>query len=649
VPSTEGIRVADAAAEIQTIIDNAQNRAGQAFVETLGWIQQTANAIRELTPVLDIPQTQEPPDFTRPDDPSQPPDFSHTPISRAARPEFPELEDVYVPDLHGLTLSAKPGALRSGLFEHDQPSPLGKSAPSNPPDVSADLPTVDAPVIDPRSPPSLTEIPTPVLPGPILIPGFQGIRPTDIGPETHDYAAVMEQQYLSIHPQMRALIDSAVSEWIDTYAPMDRESLSALEDRLQTYLAGGTALTPEVEQGIYDRGRAKLEAEQVRPGMEAIRAASRRGHELPSPVFFASQQRLAQAIADANGRAAIDIATKMAEMEQQNLQFAVTAAKDLRVAIRNVAVQYAGVIANVNGQALDFAKSVVSALRDAREAAIKYFDALAGLYQTDAAVYEAIIKGALADITRLEAETRIAVAIGQLDETKAKLFQSQIDDDRAIVQLYGERLQAIGYELQRRKLLLDQFLALVQGFEAEVRAKLAETEVFKALMSGDESIVNAWVAEWNGWRAEAEALLKKGDLEIQKSTAIGEANKNIIAAFDGELRAFLGDIELEKVYSQEDLDVFRARIEKYREELQRQIAIATTNRDYDRLKVERSKYDLDAKVAVASQQANLNLGAQAHRVQGLENIAQVAGQLAGAYANAIQSLVNLASEDITTS
>jgi hypothetical protein len=446
---------------------------------------------------------------------------------------------------------------------------------------------------------------------------------------------------------MRSYIDTAVNDWVNAYAPMDKSSLAAIEARLQTYLAGGTGLSPEIEQAIYDRGRAKLEAEQARPAMEASRAAMRAGYEIPGPAFWAGQQRVAQAAADANGRAAIDIATKMAEMEQQNLQFALTAAKDLRVAIRNVAVQYAGLIGQTNSQALEYAKAVVDALRAVRDAAIRYFEALMRLYETDGQIYETLIKAALTDLTRLEAEVRVAEAVGRLDETQGRVFQSQIDSDKSLVALYAEQMRVLELELNRRKLLIEGFLAEIQGFEGEIKGKELEVDIYKALMSGDETLVHAKVAEYQAWASKADALLKGGDLEIKKSDAVATANKNIIEAFDGELKEYMSDVDLERIYSDEDFKVFEGRINKYKADLDALNVKLTTHRDYDRMELERANWDLNSKTQIAMETGRLNESAMAHRIQGLQGIAQVAGEVSSSYANSVQGLAALQSQEST--
>jgi hypothetical protein len=201
------------------------------------------------------------------------------------------------------------------------------------PDLPAELvnPVIAAPTLPDRIEPTA---PT------IALPSFDGVAPTGDMTPPEDLAGQMVAAYNDVRPAMVAAIGSHVDAWLTRHNPQFFTQLQRIEDQLATYLAGGTGLSSDVEDAIYERAKDKEIAEARRTSRQAYANAAARGFTIPDGAVFSQDARARQAASDNLARSANEIAIKQAEMEQANLQFAVTTSTGLRQAMLSASLSY---------------------------------------------------------------------------------------------------------------------------------------------------------------------------------------------------------------------------------------------------------------------------------------------------------------------
>lgn len=437
--------------------------------------------------------------------------------------------------------------------------------PEPPPELSNALP--QAPVLPNRTEPTAPDI---------ILPSFMAQAPEHVGDAPTDAQGTMDAIYFDKSQILQANAKAYVDQWIDQYSPEYHSQMAAIEAQLSRYLAGGTGLDDAVENAIYERARGKNDADARRVRDQAYGDAAGRGFTLPTGALMSAAQSARQAAADNNARAAAEIVVMQAEMEQKNLQFAVSASTALRNAMIGAALSYMQNTISVNGQAIDYAKSVFSNIVELYNASIRVFTARIDAYKSYASVYETELRAALARLDVYKAEISALEAMTTVDRAKVDAYRAQIDATTAVVGLYRAQIEAVQGRVSLEKLKLDVFQTQVQAFGAEVQAKNSEWNGYNAALSGEESKVkiysaqqSAFNSQLDGYRAvisarvaesesvtrtnQANASLYASTLqgytarvgaEADKSRALNDNNRVAMTAYEKELSAFMSTVQL---------------------------------------------------------------------------------------------------------
>lgn len=297
-----------------------------------------------------------------------------------------------------------------------------------------------------------------------------------------------------------------------TYNPLYHTQMARIEAQLQTYLDGGTGLNAEVETAIYERSRSRQSAEARRAADAAWEETASRGFTVPGGAVLASLRRSRQAAADNNAAASREIVVMQAEMEQKNLQFAVSTSAGLRHAMLGASLSYHGNLVSINGQALDYARSIVAAEVEVYNLNVRAFEARLNAYRAETAVYDARLKAALSYVDLYRAEIDAQQALVQIDQAKVSLYRGRIDALQSLATVYKARVEAIVEQAGLEKLKLDLFRTKVDARIALVQEKRAQYDGYQAAVQGEEAKVRIYTAQVGaygqqiaGYRAQIEA------------------------------------------------------------------------------------------------------------------------------------------------
>lgn len=501
--------------------------------------------------------------------------------------------------------------------------------------MPADLP--DAPDLIPIDAPQLHDVnigPAPYVPQVI----FEGQRPDDVA-DPGDFTGELDAAYSRASPQMVAAINGQLDAWMARINPQFDTQMAAIETQLSKYLAGGTALQPEVEDALYERAKGKTDADWRRARDVAFGDAAARGFTLPTGAIFSAINQARLGAADSLAKAATDIAIAQAEMEQKNLQFAVTTSSALRATALNAGLQFHQNLIAINAQALDYAKAVLQAHVAIYNAIVEAYKAKLELYRADAQVFSARIDAAGKVIENYKAEIQAELAKVQVDASRVDIFRARIAAQSALVDQYKARIQAIAEIAGLERLKIDVFQAQVQGYSALVGAKNAEWQGYNAAWSGEESKVrvysaqvNAYQATVDGWRAKVQA----GAAQVEAIMSQNRANSAVYAATMDGYRAAMG---AEGVRVNAEIQAQDTLIRAY--STANQAAVAANAAAVEQYRVVSTMLTEQARLKATTQLENARL-----KITGGEGIARLAsanantfGTMASAALSGINSLV----------
>jgi len=511
------------------------------------------------------------------------------PIAPAALPSAPPSSidiDLPVFDPVSLTLPAEPASapvyqdisplenVEFPTFSEVSPTLNMPNQPTSLPGFSGSQPGVATDLDFPDMPaalsnpfplePTLPDRAEPTAPS-VMLPSFDAIAPVNSAVVPTNHQSQFEASYAGAAPSMVAFANGYVDAMLAQRNPRYAEQMAAIETQLATYMAGGTGLNPAVEDAIYARSRSKADAEARRVQDANWADAAARGFTLPTGTLNAGNLTARQAAADINATASREIVVMQAEMEQKNLQFAVTTSTGLRVAVLNATLSYMQNLTSINGQALDYAKTVLSAIIEVYNAAVKAFGIEMEAYKAQAAVYEVKIKGAMAHIELYKAEIDALQAMTQVDRAKIDVYKARIESLNAYASIWKTQIEAVLGQVSLGKLKVDVFQAQVQAYSAMVQGKNAEWQGYEAAINGETAKVKmydtqagVYSALVNGAKAKVEALS-----EVARSAAV--TNQARASQYSATLQGYSavvnarGDVaKLQVEIGKQDLTAFQA-------------------------------------------------------------------------------------------
>lgn len=218
------------------------------------------------------------------------------------------------------------------------------------------------------------------------------------------------------------------ADFFKTYFPVEFDSLVAAQKWLyDTITHGGTGIKPEVEDQIWQRDRARLLVESARASEEITATFAARGFPLPPGAMLHQHHMLQADLLAKTAQASRDVAIKQAEIEIENVKFAVQMALDYRVKGIQAAGDYIKVLALGPEIAAKLATSSADAQARLITAASSYYNARIRIEEMklDTLKFNAGVKAdaGMNDVRefsqRLKARTDAAVAAAQAAGTQA--------------------------------------------------------------------------------------------------------------------------------------------------------------------------------------------------------------------------------------
>ena len=446
------------------------------------------------------------------------------------------------------------------------PTPGSFSTPSQLAAFTASLPSIDLSAAFPSAPslivpeaPTMGSYDIPVAPNTVM-PSFGGSRPADIGNAPSDLSTALSAAYHEAAPEFITMVNGYVDAEMTKLNPQYHAQLARIETQLGTYLDGGTGLNPAVENAIYERARSKNNAEALRVRNQALNDAATRGFTLPTGALLSATQQARQAGADNNAKAAAEIVVMQAEMEQKNLQFAVTTSTGLRTAMVNATLGYMQNLISLNGQASAYAQSMVNALVETYNATVRAYSARLEGYKADANVFQTLIQAALAGVEVYKAEIQALLAMTQVDQAKVNVYRARIDVLQALTGMYRTQVEASVSKASLEKLKIDVFQAQVQAYGAQVSAKNAEWQGYTAQIAGDTAKVQAYGVQAQAYNSRVNGY--KAAIDAQATAVQAAATTN-----DARAKQYVATMDGYKTVVQAKGEVARTQLENQRQQV----------------------------------------------------------------------------------
>ena len=491
--------------------------------------------------------------------------------------------------------------------------------------------------------PTLTDIVVPAAPT-VVLPEFMAVAPsTDIAAPT-DFAATFAANYAGMSVSMRNSLDGAVDAYLNKINPEYSVQMARLEDKLATYMAGGTGLSAEVEQAIFNRARDKTNGEYLKTRDQIMKEGAANGFTIPGGAQYVALARARQGAADNNARAALDIAIKQAELEQANVQFAVTQSANLRGVVLNASAAFLSSMVQINGQALEYSRDVLQAAISLYDTMVKIASARIEFYKAEAQVYEVRLKAVMAIYDVYQAEIRGLEAQVNVDRARVDAFSAQANAYGALANAYKATIDGVAAKAQIEKLRVDAFGAEVQAYSAEVGGKQAEWQGFVAQVNGESAKQQAYGEEVRAFGAETDAYKTRVGAFATEVQAVATKNEGALKVYQAAIQAYTALVNGASESSKAEVMSFETTLRGY-------IAKANAEEAKARSNIAAAEATIRNQIGLYSTNVQLAIASVDGYNKYMTSAAEVAVSAAGVYANMASSAlagVNALGADIAT-
>lgn len=466
------------------------------------------------------------------------------------------------------SLDSIPSQLTDGAPEFDVKPPTFKAptAPSElagfseaPPVIgSITLPAFPTALLDLPLPPEVMEHQAPSKPGmtaPVAPMDETGGMPTAPGDQSNKFNSDVNVARVAIS----TLAQSYVDDMVDRYAPGHTAGMALLEDRLNKYIAGGTALPESVELAIYNRARHTNDKEAERVQVAAFADVAARGFTLPTGALNATLARARLEAASNNSKAANDIAIAQAELEQKNIQFAVTTSASLRTTVLGLINQWMQNIISINGQAIDTAKAILSAVIESYNLAVKAYSVKLDAWKAKITLFNSQIEYQLGLVKMYEAEIQALKLEYSVDQMKIDAYKARIDSINMLASVYKSQIDGVLGQATLEKTKLDLFEAKVKAYSAQVQAKQAQWQGFSAQVDGQKAEAQMFSVQASAFESRVQAFKAKIDAKSAEISAVANKNQATIEEFRAKMAKYVAEVQAEGsvVTTQNELEKFK--------------------------------------------------------------------------------------------
>lgn len=411
-----------------------------------------------------------------------------------------------------------------------------------------------------------------------------------------------------------------------------------LLDRIQN---GGTGLHPDIEQAIWDRARNREDQNAIRSENQINIEQAAKGFTRPSGAHLAALDELAQATQNKNADLSREIAIKQAELEQENIKFALQTSLALEQSWMQLHNQ-------VQQRSFEVEKYIQQVAISLYEAAIKRYEVELEIYKTYAAAFESRVRAELAKAEIFKTELDGQRLIGELNLQKVELYKAQLAGINTAVDVYRAELDAVKTQVEADGLQIQNFKALVDAYSASVQAKAAEYEMYASAVKGEMAKTEIYDSQVKAYVSRVEAYSKTADIESIKVRASLDTEGYRLKEYLGRLEAIVQNVQAQSAVATAQLDAFRAEAIAYETELKGETArLDGEVKVYD-LEIQRARYD--AEIQLKNAEINIENAKNALSIilEALKSGASVGSSLAAASLSAMNIGANISgsSQDV---
>lgn len=349
---------------------------------------------------------------------------------------------------------------------------------------------------------------------------------------------------------------TAVEPSIREYVPGSQYT-SALLSGLQATLldrimTGGTGLSQEVENAIWDRGRER-EARTQADSIAQLEQMESLGYAFPPGLYLAARTKIITETDYANRGHSREVMIKSAELMLDNVKHALTTS----VQLESQLIDYTN---RVEQRVFDSVKYATEAGVAIYNAKVQAYQAMTEVYRSKVQAYQALVQAEVSRVEAYRAQIAAEQIKAQINSTLVEQYKVQADVALSNIEIYKAEIAGIQAKAQIEQTKVAIYGEQVRGFTARVNAYTAGVEAYRATIQGEATKQEAYKALVDAFTARVNASVAQinGRVEAYKGLIAGKEAEyeGYKAAVAGESARIDGIVKTNSALS----DAYRARV-----------------------------------------------------------------------------------------
>lgn len=288
--------------------------------------------------------------------------------------------------------------------------------------------------------------------------------------------------------------------------------LAALKDKMGARLQGGTGLSAEVEQAIWDRARSRENSVSLGNELEVLRTSEGLGFKLPAGVTAAQLRSAQLETSSKNSSLSRDIAVKQAELEQTNMKEAIAEG----VGLESKLIDYSFQLERLT---FESAKEAATNAVEVQNLAVRQYLGLVSGYEAFVRAYTAVVDSQTKKVEVYKAELQAEQTKAQINSTLVDQYRASIEAVKAQIGIYQVQIEGAKALVDLEKLKVEAVSEQVRAYVAGVNAQTAKIESFKASVQAQGTVVDIYRTKAAAFSSVVGAQTEKAKADLSRYEA----------------------------------------------------------------------------------------------------------------------------------
>lgn len=381
---------------------------------------------------------------------------------------------------------------------------------------------------------------------------------------------------------------------VDTLIPWSEPEYSPeiwtdVKAQLQTFLAGGTGMRPDVEEAITNRGKDREDRIVRQQVAQAIDEWASRGYTAPPGLLAKQINNIQEEGTIKKLGLQREVVIKAMEQELENLRFACQqgiAAENLFVQIHLAAMERLFLVQRLHV-----------------ELQIQYYQVLVEAFkakltenQIRAQVYEVQVRAALAQIEVYKALIEAESVKVDMNKALIESYKAEIEVRETLVDIYEAQVRAVAVRADVFGTEINAYRGEIEAYAARINADKNRFDAYESRIRGEAAKVGIIEAEARAYQAEIGGI----EAGVRAETAALEGE---VERFRAEIAAYQAQLAGQSALAEQELRSIQANVAGYQADTQR--FIAATGAEEAGARLELGAWEAQSRVEVAHYQAQL--------------------------------------------